>query len=229
MTELTDAHYLIARLMAQPEANLLLESHRWPNERERWRELVACIFVSAIAEPDHEVREVVDVLERMALLEAAHWGGGTAEEREGLQRRVVTVLTEEGISREDAQRAVTALHEVAAVLTEKYESKVQVLLRKHAHALLGALLREFSPRTISAGAVKEALTLWLQNVANLPISVDDQHVQSFCSAHNLTTVQLTQAADDLDVNVGLLDDLIQLRMGQLKSSALDEKEVPHRE
>jgi hypothetical protein len=56
--------------------------------------------------------------------------------------------------------------------------------------------------------VRYAFTLWLQNVLNMPLSLQSRAVETFTNAIGLTSGQLFHAADEMDVNVALVDDLL---------------------
>ena len=232
MSKVSDAHYHVARLMALPDADAVLAGHRWPNEVDRWHELVACLFVASISLPDREVRRVVDLLGRLGLLDVADWAeaakDGEGSERQGVQKRAWAVLTEENVDVEQGRRALAALEECARVLKSRHKGKLQVCLRALSESLLTSMMKEFEFTGWSQEATREALTLWLQNVANAPLPLDDEHVRRFCKTHNIARGDLVQAADDLDVNVALLDDLVQLRMAEADGAgkgSKDEAEV----
>jgi hypothetical protein len=210
MAKTSEAHYQVARLLTLPTANEILSSHRWPYEHERWHELVACLFVASLSLPDRQVRRIVDLLRVLGLLDLEEWAEAPAAEDNDVTRRTLSVLAEQEVDGEQAQHAVTALHEVSHILKSRYHGKIQVCLRSLSEVILASMLHEFQLTGLQRAGTKEALTLWLQNVANLPISVDDDHVRRFCELHEIKQGDLVQAADELDVNVAVLDDLIEL-------------------
>ena len=55
-----------------------------------------------------------------------------------------------------------------------------------------------------------AFTYWMQNVLNMPVSLSDEAVQNFSKTTGIEPAQLFAAADALDVNVAVIDDLVEL-------------------
>jgi hypothetical protein len=49
----------------------------------------------------------------------------------------------------------------------------------------------------------------MQNVLTLPLSLENPAMQRFATKYGIETYDLIQAADDMGLNVSLLDDLIE--------------------
>ena len=63
--------------------------------------------------------------------------------------------------------------------------------------------------TLGESEVKRAFTYWLQNVMNMPLSLMDEYVEVFSKDNHLKPEALFAAADELNINFALVDDLIQ--------------------
>jgi hypothetical protein len=57
-------------------------------------------------------------------------------------------------------------------------------------------------------ALASAYTYWLQNALSMPLSLVDQTMWTFCEKNGVTPEELIAAADDLNINIAFLDDLI---------------------
>ena len=87
-------------------------------------------------------------------------------------------------------------------------STVEVAI-KHAEKMIAELQKTFQFSTLDANQSRYAIAFWLQNVANLPVTLQDNSIKKFTEIHGLSGKQLFDAADEMDVNVALVDDLVQ--------------------
>jgi hypothetical protein len=208
-----EAHHLVAKLLTMPVAHEVLTSHRWAHEGERWQEMIFCFLTQVIPLPEEEVRGLTNRLRVLGLLDITAWAAIREASRRGaheandLMRRVREVLEEGGVTSPHAARGAATIHALACTVHEQFGGKVQLCLRAVGDQLLTSLLRTFKLQEISSDRTRQALTCWVQNVLNLPISLSDESIRTFCSSNGITSDELTAAADDLDVSVTVLDDL----------------------
>ena len=94
-------------------------------------------------------------------------------------------------------------------MSAHYQGKIQLYLRWYAELILNDLKRVFEFTALSETEARYALTLFLQNTTAMPISLRDRSIDAFCGKYKLTPEQLFSAADDLDINLALVDDVIQ--------------------
>ena len=78
-----------------------------------------------------------------------------------------------------------------------------------AEAALEELADALGGAGVPADTLRFALTHWLQNATNAPLSLGHESVEAFCRKHELSAEQVRAAADDLDLNLALLDDLLE--------------------
>jgi hypothetical protein len=123
--------------------------------------------------------------------------------------RSVEVLEEEGFSPEEAQRGITSIWDAASTFEERYGGKVQVYLRQYGERMLDEVQDEFSFTELESGQVDYAFRYWLQNVLNMPVNLPLDSVDALAEECGITTEELVQAADNLDLNVALMDDIVQ--------------------
>jgi hypothetical protein len=89
-----------------------------------------------------------------------------------------------------------------------YDGKVQRYLRHYGQQMLDALSHDFSYSQIAKEDVRHAFTHWLQNVLNMPVAVSEPAIAKFCERRGIRAEELLKVADELDINVALLDDMI---------------------
>jgi len=218
MTKHSDVHHAIAKLLTIPGADSIIEGHQWRHEADREHELIFALLTRAISLPESDVRVIANRLKFVGLLDLDEWAelpGASDREQDVLERRTHDILVESGVDDHEASRAVGAIREVATALRQNYDGKVQRLLRKYGDQMVDSLVDKFELESLSKDETREAFAYWLQNVANLPIFIGRPSTARFCEMHNMTVDQLIRAADDFNVNVAILDDLIHGWIGAL--------------
>ncbi|WP_034271282.1 hypothetical protein [Haloechinothrix halophila] len=189
----------------------------WWQEGDRWAELVFCLInahycgVLADASPEDVAeasRAITDTLSNIGLIEPAELAKAAEREQE---RTVLIWVLGRYLDPSDAiDSLIDLLTHTARVTTERYDGKIQRLLRAKGEELRDELAAMFD--TTNGPTMRQAAALWLQNVANLPVWVDDGGVRTFCEGRGYPMTELEQAADEIGLNLALLDDIIRLEM-----------------
>ncbi len=207
-----EAAYLLRRLLvAHGEA--LEAGFRWVWESERLKELLFALLLECADRPQAEIRALVDDLENLELLDvgalaaAAGRKGGARSTRHG--RRLHDYLLDAGFTAGEADRSVTTICEAARTLEAEYGGKVQRYLREQGERMRSDLGKRFSFSELGRAEVDRALTLWLQNALELPLSLLDEDIEAFCREQGVEPSYLVEAADELGINLALLDDLVE--------------------
>ncbi len=221
----TRARYVMRKLVAL-EAAEVAAVHPWINEADRWKELVFALLVRIGDLPEPRLRGVVDALQGAGLLDIAALAGAPRDPQEierpdSQGQRVCELLGELGFGPGQARTAFLAMAEAAAALQLHFGGKVQRYLRLYGEKMLAEVPSIFAFTAISDAQARLAFAYWLQNVASLPVSLPDEEVEQFCAHHGVTLEQWLVAADELDINLALLDDLVHC-WGLRRSSAAGE-------
>ncbi len=190
--------------------DLLPDVYRWEDEKERWEELVFCYFRQLANKSESDLRRVVSALGDLGLLEAERLSvlvsdQGNLNYESPFFVQMSKLLTENGFESDAADRTLKAIGQVARGIRVRH-GKLQILLRKHARALLDDLRQT----SLETAVEEEILSTWLQGALEMPIASADEHVTRFARERGCTLDDLTTAADSLDINVGVIDDLIRL-------------------
>lgn len=212
-TDLAEAKYILRKTLTTEGADLVL-NHLWIWEVERWKELVFSLLTKVVKISEKEVRDLVNNLEELELLDitalSALFREHTRPDLEAPNaRRILGLFQEKGLSEADAQRGLTVICEAALGLKAHYSSKVQHYLRHYGELMLHDIEKTFRFSVLDETEVKQAFTYWLQNVLNMPLSLTDENVEEFCKENNLTIEELFAAADELDMDFALVDDIAQ--------------------
>ncbi len=215
----SDAQFAVLDLLASDNADIR-GVHRWQSEQGRWIELGVALLdqvVAAHALPMYqtEVREALARLDRLGLLDVALLASLNRDESleapttVRATERIVETLSLFGFSQEAAMNAVTVLSETAVGLKEHFHGMIQRYLRRYGEQMLDEVVSLFPITSLDASRVADAFTYWLQNAAEMPLSLIDDNIRRLCDARGVSVEQLLAEADTVGVNFALLDDLAQ--------------------
>lgn len=185
------------------------ETHReypWLSESMRWNELVFCVLLRCGSASAPRTRGAIAVLDQLSLLTPISLERLDADAPEGVTFSYV--LHRAGFSTNDAARAMRVLATMAHTVNAKYRGKLQKLIREHAERLRESLVADFASGQFDPAQLQEAIGHWLQNGFGLPVSLRSEAVSAFCDEAGCTLDALIEAADDLDLNIGFVDDMI---------------------
>jgi hypothetical protein len=208
-----DAQYLLRKMLVLAGEEVSA-SHQWLSEIERWKELVFALLTQTTKLPQTTVRVLTDEMLQLDLLDipllAKLVKGKTPalDLKNKYTRRIIQLLQEGGFSHDEAVKGLTVVSEVAIGLDKQFSGKIQFYLRSYAEQIVKDAQTMFQFSKMDKHGVRYAFTYWIQNVLNMPLSLDDKSVESFSKAYGLTSKQFFDAADEMDVNVALVDDLV---------------------
>ena len=191
-----------------------LNIYQWPVETARWHELVFCLLFR-IGQPQIQAdraRAMTQVLDDLNLLDISSLAGAMAEKGNNLEHPDMilmhTLLERMGMTPDQSQDATLTIAQAARVLAERHNGKVQRCLRQYGQQILNHLSEQFSFDRIPSDQARLALAHWLQNTTNMPIELAEPDVIEFCQRAGITLEEMTEVADEIDLNLALLDDII---------------------
>jgi hypothetical protein len=187
----------------------------WSWEMSRWYELVFCILVR-LGEPEVDASTAwaltstlvdLDLLDVETVAEATDEGQQPdfSDPELDLLLRLVERF---GFSADKARAAVTAIFEAALSLNERHDGKVQYYLRAYGEHMLAELRNHFQFSGLSEDDIQYIFAHWLQNVLNMPVVLAHPAMDQICDEFDLEAQDIVDVADDLDLNVALLDDIL---------------------
>ena len=138
-------------------------------------------------------------------------------EETGKSSLIRELMVGAGLTDDEARSALTTLSEAAAGLWDHFQGKVQRYLRHYGETMVDEIAGTFAFTAMEPRTAAEAFRYWLQNVLNMPVSLDDIWIQQFCERYGFSAADLLAAADAMDVNVALVDDLARLHTASVES------------
>ena len=202
-----EARYRIVQELAGAAA-VGIEPNAWVNEFDRWTELVFALLTRLAPRDDENTRATANDLRRFGLLDPQTLADPTSDVGSVVRRRMVEALTAAEWSPTKAEQAAKVLSAAADGLVRNFDGKVQRYLRRYGELMLAEVPQYFDLPHLSDAETRTAFAYWLQNVADMPISTEENGLEAFCKKHDLTAAQVVAAADEMDLNLAVLDDLL---------------------
>jgi hypothetical protein len=187
--------------------------HQWPSEHKRWVELIFALLTRISKKPEDRIRDIIEELDALNLLSVEELAE-ISEKDSGINlndphaKRIVAYLSESGFTEEESKNSILVMHEAAKSLKENHNGKIQEYLRVYGQRMIDELSQNFSFSKMNEEDEKYAFTYWLQNILNMPINLKTESVEKFCKKLQITYKELLKAADNLNINLALLDDMI---------------------
>ena len=207
----------------------LFDYYQWPSEHDRWVELIFALVTRISNKNEDEIRHTIEELDVLDLLDVEALSE-ILETKKGINleyahtRRVVEYLIESGFTENESEKCILAMHEAAKSLKTHHDGKIQKYLRKYGQQMINEVPQNFSFSKMNEQDVKYAFTYWLQNVLNMPVSLDDS-VKEFCKKIGNKPEDLVQVADKLNLNIAIVDDLVRLYETEWLSRGQEIKEI----
>lgn len=201
-----ECRYHLLRLLR--DGGALIRTQPWASEADRWGELVFAVLCEVSDRPQTALRGLTADLVALGLVGA----DALAADRQGAEGRLnrqhlLAELTRAGLDEAAANQAAGGLHELAQGLTRHFDGRLQRYLRHYGELMLAELGQWFAFRNLTEAQAANAITYWLQNAVLMPLSNIDAPVRSLCEEIGASPADLVAAADELDINLSLLDDL----------------------
>ena len=180
----------------------------WESEEDRWIELLACLLYRVSGLTMSSTRQLILIWRQFELTKPS-----TLKELEpgGDAHRLISFsLAQSGMAADQIDSSIAMLQSAARAVDSAYGGKIQVLLRKHAEATRDELATVLENSGLSCQSLKVAITNWLQNTTNAPLTLEDESVLRFCEHQGIGPKELESIADHLNLNLALMDDVIAL-------------------
>ncbi|MGB7962506.1 MAG: hypothetical protein WCF12_06040 [Propionicimonas sp.] len=203
------------RLAVWKYAGLVRPASPWISELDRFDELVFALFTRISDRTEFEVRQLVEELRALGLLDVPTLAavpleaGQQAPAEDPAVQQLVRTIGDSGLTDEMSWRMTVTLVELAHALERGYDGKLQRYLRRYGERMLTELGDSFSFSQLPQEQVLDAFTYWLQNALLMPLSLVDDSVQGFAKRHGLTESDLIASADEIGLNLAWMDDVLE--------------------
>jgi hypothetical protein len=182
--------------------HLLPADYRWEDESSRWTELVYCIFAELTKHSYRDARRLANGIADLNLLAVEDLAGipimddGMVNPDNSRIRTITDILKSNGVSEDEINRSLSAICKVAQAIQENYDGKVQKFLRKYGRDIVN----EFDSH----------VSFWIQNTLAMPLAFSNVYTARFCENEDVTYWELAEAADNIEINAAVLDDLLEV-------------------
>lgn len=201
------------------------ESHvgvyAWMYESDRWAELIFCLLNQYNLQDTEATRVAVSTLQYLGFLEVDKLALLEAPGNEDVVI-LAYILRHHGFSPEGAQHAVRLLAQVAKVMQRDHGGKIQRYLRHQGEIMRDELVKAIGSESLTTEQLRYAISHWLQNALSLPITLEHQAVTQFCRKNGVLPEDLLHAADELNLNIALVDDLLEIDQRTKEAASEDQ-------
>lgn len=188
-----------------------LGDYPWELETDRWGELVACVLSEAAGLSWAQARAAVETLSTLGVIGAADLASSDEEQQRLVQDVIRRLSPRSEASSESCSQTARLLVRIARTVTKRWNGHIQRFLRQHGSKMVSDLASLLEGNDLPRSAAAKIATLWLQNVANLPLlKQDDEHIRRFRASAGLSNSELLHLADEFHLNVAVLDDILAL-------------------
>jgi hypothetical protein len=192
-----------------------LPVHAWPSEAARWAELVFSVLQRLHGGDPEVTRQSVTIFLATGLLEVPTLAALNPEAATTCRY----VLASHGWREDEITKAIQVLQAMAKVIQKRYRGKLQSIVRRHASEMRKELTVALRVPGLSRADLTFALGHWMQNAFSLPVSLESDALRAFCREEGVTPRELVRAADSLELNVALLDDLLEAHAARTTAPA----------
>lgn len=213
----------LQQLYKQYESDLA--TYAWASETDRWAELIFCLLHQCSRQEPETIRSALAALQSLSLTDV---GKMLHLDNVSHENRIVFayILKQYGFSSEDVELTCSLLAQVAKAVQHNYGGNIQRYLRRHGELMCDELVSMFGSTALDKPRISHAISHWLQNVLSMPISLKNDAVVEFCQRNSVSPQDLWHAADELDLNIALVDDLLEIdqRTREMTSETPDREE-----
>lgn len=187
------------------------ERTQWPMESMRWKELAFCVLETYSSEQmAMTASRAMSELDLLDVRKLTQLNDSLTKNKPSARVKLIHgILQESGFSKESAELALNTLVKAAEVIKDKFNNKIQLLLRKEGKKMIRNVTKLLNFSTLDKKSALQSVTKWLQNVLNLPVLLETESIDAFCNEMDISVDDLIVVADDLDINLALIDELIE--------------------
>ena len=209
------AEYLLKTILFDPSKAAQLNVYDWASESSRWNELATNLMSRACDMPEEELRELTKYLSDLGHLDIEQLAkikirGDKIDRSDEAATKILDVFLRKGVPEEQALRILLLLCQIAGGLSSNFGGKIQRYLRSYGEQMLKDIPKFFSLKGIGSDEIQQIFTLWLQKVLNMPVPLRDPVLSKFCQKNGISTDELLEAADNINLNVAIVDEMLRL-------------------
>jgi len=199
------------------EGQELSQQYQWVDEHDRWVELVFTILTQIIPLNHLEIRQITEKLSKESLLnikELSNINFRNPDELKNLDhfKNFREILNMHKIDETLINDCFITICETAEGISTNFSGKIQKYIRSYGELLLSDIQNNFKFTLLNHDQIRNSFIYWMQNVLNMPISLNEDILVQFAEQNDITVEELYNEADNIDINLAVLDDLVQLNV-----------------
>jgi hypothetical protein len=214
-TSVQKAEYLLKTMLFDPSKAAQLGVYDWASESSRWNELLTIIMSRICDVPEEDLRDLTKYLSDLGHLDIEQLArinvsGDEIDRSDEEATKILDVFRRKGVTEEQALRILLLFCQIARGLNSNFGGKIQRYLRSYGDQMLKDIPKYFSLKSSSDDEIQQIFTLWFQKVLNMPVPLRDPILSGFCHKNDISTDELLEAADNINLNVAIVDEMLRL-------------------
>lgn len=187
---------------------LSLPPQAWVYEIDRWEKLIFSIIKQYCESDSEKAVAAVTILRDWNLLDIDTLASkdDIPLEYNSAFKKVMQGLD---FSEDEIQEIAFTLVNIARNVKELYNGKIQALFKKYGEVIREELVSAFSNESTDQAKLEQGITLWLQSAYGFPILSERSAVKKYCEQNGVDPNSLGEIANQLDINLGVLDFFIE--------------------
>jgi hypothetical protein len=190
-------------------------TYQWEDELDRWHELLYHVANAHLGGEAMNCRGLINALAATSLITpdglAQVMSNGSVDTNTPRYVAIHEVIKAAGVDDSKSALIIASFCNVATATRAKYGT-IQQLLRRCGQAALNEMVQEIQLAELTTQKKTNAFAEWLQVTTELPIAVEDEGFRGYCDEMGYSVAEVVSAADQLHINLGVVDDLLYLYM-----------------
>jgi len=124
--------------------------------------------------------------------------------------KIIKTLEGKGLLEEQALKGLLPFTRMAKKLSANFGGKILLYLRRYGDMMVREALEPLPLQGISEDQAHLIFTAWLQKISNIPVLLPTPEIKEFCGKHKLSSAELIQTADNINMKVAIVDERLTL-------------------
>ena len=187
---------------------ITLPSTAWIYESDRWENLIFSIIRQYCDDNPENAGTAVNILREWKFFDIEELSNVDQVPLENIST-IKEIMLGLDFTEAEIEEIIRTLVKIAVSVKGKYSGKIQSIFRKYGEIIREELVGSFSDDDLDNEKITHGVSLWLQSAFGLPILSDRTYVKEYCKERGLNKDELTKIADEMDINLGVVDYFIE--------------------
>lgn len=188
---------------------ITLPTRAWVYESDRWENLIFSVIRQYCDDNPEKAGTAVNLLREWNFFDIEDLSSNDQSPFEN-NSPLKEIMLGLDFSEDEIEEIARTLVKIALTVKEKYNGRIQSIFRKYGEVIRQELVSSFSDHDLDNEKITHGVSLWLQSAYGLPILSDRAYVKEYCTQRGLSKDQLTEIADEMEINLGVVDYFIEM-------------------